>query len=412
MDEIVNFGLITGNDIISHSPFIHRLIADLDYKTVKLSIDELNEFFIKKAFKGVNITIPYKNTVLTYIDELDEVSKTTNAVNTIVNKDGKLFGYNTDYHGFIYLLDYYKIDIKDKIVLILGTGATSKTVKNALLDKKAKSVTKVSRSKKGENIINYEDINSSFDIVINTTPIKDKVLINLDIVKPSIVIDVNYNPLYSSILLEAKKRKIRVINGLMMLVAQAFYADQLFVNKKLDTNIISEVYKKVKSNISSIALIGVSYSGKSILAKEFSNKFGFRCIDIDELIEQSESLKIADIFTQYGEEYFRNLEKKMIKENAFATKSIISLGGGAVLDEENLNCLKSNCLIIYIKRNINDVVLSNDRPLVKSKEDLCKLEKIRAPLYEKYCDVIIENNDKIDEVVNKIKEVYDEYLSY
>ncbi len=410
----MEYALVSGNNIKSHSPLIHHLIASLNYQTLILNKSEFDTFMSTKSFKGLNITIPYKKDVINYLDEIDELAKSLGVVNTVVNQNGKLIGYNTDYYGFSFMLDYFKVDVKDKKVIILGSGATSNTVELVLKNKKAKTILKVSRRKTGPNIISYNEIynHQDVDVIVNTTPVKDVSIIDFNKIKPSFVIDVNYNPLYSRILVEAKMNKIKVVNGLMMLVAQAFLADELFLSKKLDPSIILKVYKKVKSQLLSIALIGLSYSGKTTLAKEFANKYGFNYIDTDEEIEKLTSLKIRDIFKNHGEDYFREIESKIVKDVSLLNHSIISLGGGVILNKENIINLASNCVIVHLTRDVKQIKLNDDRPLIKDKDDLVSLNKKRYLLYEQYSDVTIINNGTIEDATNKIKEVFNEYLSY
>ena len=160
----------------SFSKLIHERINQKEYQLLDYTKEEVEELLKTKKFHALNVTIPYKHDVINYLDKLDSISRITKTVNTIVNKDGKLIGYNTDYFGFKYLLKHYQINLQNKNVLILGTGATSNTVYKVCKDLKANKISKVSRRKQPycftyEEVLNNQTLLNNVHIIINTTPV-------------------------------------------------------------------------------------------------------------------------------------------------------------------------------------------------------------------------------------------------
>ena len=249
-DENFKFGLIGESLSHSKSKEIHEFFGKYAYNLKNLKESEVEDFFKKKNFRGINVTIPYKELSIQYLDQVDPAAKEIGAVNTIVNKNGILKGFNTDYLGFDYSLKYFDIDLKDKKILILGSGGASKMVQKLAADKGAKSVVVISRS--GEN--NYDNLDKfkDFDIIINASPVgmfPNNMDCKVDLSKfkkLEAVIDLIYNPLNTKLILDGKKLGIKTMNGLLMLVAQAFFAAELFLDEKLDESLIEKIYFKWK----------------------------------------------------------------------------------------------------------------------------------------------------------------------
>jgi shikimate dehydrogenase len=414
----MDFGLISNKKINSFSKLIHEKISDINYDLHELKEDKLDEFFTKRDFKGLNVTIPYKEKVIPYLDFIEESAKKIGAVNTIVNKNGKLTGYNTDYYGFEYLLKYFKIDIKDQVVMILGSGGASKCIATLLKDLNSKKVIIVSRNPIS-NMISYDEISNyqETSIVINTTPVGMSPNINENVFdfdklnNLKVAIDVVYNPLNTLFMMEAKKRKIASYGGLMMLIAQAVKANELFTGKKYLEEMIATLYLDFKKQLTSIALIGLSYSGKSTIGKELAKTLDKSFIDIDKEIEHQEEIAIKDIFKINGESYFRNLEFETIKKYAVLNNQVISLGGGAVMNPLNMTYIKSNCVVVYIKRPFKFIKFDDSRPLSTNIEQLNELEIKRKEIYEHFADIIINNDSTIIDAIIRVKEAYYAYFS-
>lgn len=408
-------GLVGKELIHSYSKEIHEAITPDKYALMSLSEEELVSFLEKRNFQGVNVTIPYKQTVIPYLDEIDLNAKKIGAVNTIVNNNGIIKGYNTDYIGFKTLLDRHNITIKGKRCLILGSGGTSKMIFNVLKDLDAFIIAVASRNPQ-KKMISYDDLHHQyFDIIINATPVgmypNDNVSpLDISIMKNvETVIDVIYNPVRTRLMLDALSLGIKTYGGLRMLVEQAFYSHELFFNTKYDELIKEEIMNKIFYSKLNIALIGMPASGKTSIATLLGKRLSKKVFDTDETIINIEGKSINDIFLNQGEEKFRQMETKVI-ECIDNSGIIVATGGGIVKNEANMISLKSKCLVFYIKRDKDNIILSNDRPLCSNMEKWQSLQNERDNLYNKYADYIIDNNSTLEKAVEEIIKNYNEYI--
>lgn len=251
------YGLIGKKLGHSYSKIIHEKISQIEYQLVEL--DEIDTLMKSKSFKAINVTIPYKQEVIPYLDVIDERAKRIHAVNCVVNRSGKLYGYNTDYDGFLYMILHHHIQIKDKKVLILGDGGTSNTVYHVVKDLHAQKIIKISR--KGPVKFHEIDQYTDFEIVINTTPVgmypnNDACLIDIKKFKRcEAVLDVIYNPVHTLLVQQAQEIGIPAFSGLEMLVAQAVYASELFLDKHYPDGLIDAVYREIYRDIINVVLI-------------------------------------------------------------------------------------------------------------------------------------------------------------
>lgn len=390
----------------SYSPIIHKSIIDKEYKLYDLTKEEMIKLLKEKNFDSLNVTIPYKEKVIPYLDELSEAAKKIKAINCIKNFNGKLIGHNSDYDGFMWLLKNNDINLDNKNVAILGSGGSSKAVKSVVETFKTKNIYLVSSSNK-ENTISYEDLYnlSNINCIINTTPVgmypnMDESVIDISKFKDlEVVVDIIYNPFRTKLLVDAINHNIKAVGGIDMLVAQGVKAVEFFDDIKIEDYKIKEVINKIVNDKRNIVLIGMPGSGKSTIGKMLSTKLNMEFKDTDELIEKETNMEIKDIFKLYGEEKFREIEKNVIKSLQDKSSCIISCGGGIIKDIENINYLRKNGVIIYLDRDIENIYLNDKRPLTQNKDDLIRLYKERLPLYKKYSDYIIENNkDAIDAI--------------
>lgn len=428
----MEYGLI-GNPLKhSFSKEVHSLIANYNYELKELDNDSFDIFMQNKDFKAINVTIPYKQKVIPYLDYIDDSAKNINAVNTIVNINGKLHGYNTDILGVLASLSHFNVNIDNKNVLILGTGATSNTVYHAVMSANNNKNTilkayRVSSKIKGDILYSELDkVYNDIQIIINTTSNgmypheNDNQLIDISkFTKLEAVMDVVYNPLKTNLLISAEKIGIKAISGLYMLIAQAIYANILFINAKehlsakeilssIDNkeieNQLNDVYIKCLSDKQNIVLIGMPTCGKSTLGKMISNKYGYKCIDTDKLIEEKIKCKISDYIKTHGEESFRNIETEIIKSISSENHVVISTGGGAILRNENVVNLKQNGKLFFINRSLELLMPSSDRPLTSDIDSLKKKFNERLPIYKSVCDIEIngdlEFEDKINDIIN------------
>ncbi len=392
----------------SHSLAIHNGLHNFNYGLLPLNNKAFINFIEKKNFKGLNITIPYKNQVIPYLYYKDEIVNITSACNTIINKNNKLYGYNTDYFGFLDLLSYYKVNIENKICLILGSGSTSKSVYQTLVSKKASKIYVVSRNN-GLTYNKLDLIANEIEVIINTTPFNmypkntNKSLIDLKIFNNlKEVIDVIYNPFRTKLLIDASYLKINYHNGLYMLVLQAFYTEKLFKQKGIYKKDAIKVYKELFFNNTNIVLIGMPSSGKSRIGKMLALKLNKEFIDVDTEIETKTNMSNKDYILTYGEKQFRKEERKAISSLKNKKGVIISTGGGSILNKNNVNYLCMNGIIVYLNRKLKSLSVSDSRPLSNDYIKLKKLYKERLPLYKKHADIIINDYNDDEKIVNEI----------
>lgn len=390
----MKYGLIGEKLSHSFSPLIHSKIGNYPYELKEIAKQDIEKFFLKRDFWGINVTIPYKQTVMPFLDIIDPPAKKIGAVNTVVNKGGKLFGYNTDYYGLKKLITRNKSDFTDKTALILGTGGTSNTAKQVLSDLGVKEIYKVSRHPKSDEIDYFSALNDKnyAQIIINTTPAgmfpkTDGSAIDINMFKNlELVIDAVYNPLRTDLILSAQKKGIPAEGGFYMLVAQAVCASQYFFDTEYEQDLTDEIYKSVKSGLQNIVLTGMPASGKTTIGKVLSEKLGMPFYDTDELIENRERKRISEIFSMCGEEGFRNIESEVIADVSLKNGCIIATGGGAVLREDNIRRLSHNGIICFLDRPLNELIPTDDRPLACDFKSIEKRYNERIDIYNNTCD--------------------------
>lgn len=408
----MEYGCIGEKLIHSFSKEIHALLFDYDYKIQEITKDKLCEFMAKKDFKAINVTIPYKQDVIPYLDWISDTAKTIGAVNTIVNRDGKLYGYNTDFSGMTALIKLNGIEISGKTVLVLGSGGTSKTAVAVAKNLGARQVVRVSRTAK-EDCITYEDMYERFSdaqVIINTTPcgMYPNIIgepIDIDAFKNcEAVVDAIYNPLRSNLVIKAKAKGINATGGLYMLVAQAAVAAELFIDATVNEEKIYDVYKKIVATKRNIVLTGMPSSGKSTIGKRLAYELGMQFVDTDEEIVKMAGKPIPQIFKDLGESGFRDIESRAIATVSAKQNQVIATGGGVVLREQNITLLKGNGTIYFIDRPLELLVTTDDRPLSSNRDDLAKRYNERYDIYCNSADKKVVNDDEIQTVINIIKE--------
>lgn len=394
----------------SFSKEIYEPYFGMDYGVKELKPQEVGPFLEKKDFKGINVTIPYKQTVIPYLDEISDVARKIGAVNVIVNDNGKLKGYNTDFLGLKANIENMGIKLQDKNVLILGDGGTSKNAYAVAEVLGAKTINKVSLQEKPDTIT-YEEAKNrpETQIIINTTPVGmypkiDGSIIDLDDF-PALegVFDAVYNPLCSKLVVEAKKRGITACGGLYMLVSQAIFAVEKFKNEVCSQKIAKRIFKEIYKSKENIVLIGMPGSGKTTVGKILAEKLGRDFIDTDEEIIKKHG-DISAIFEAQGESGFRTIEAAVIKEVAALQSKVIATGGGAILKEENIDYLKQNGKVYFLDRPLEQMVATPGRPLSQTSEMLEKRYNERYETYLKCCDERIISNTTAVAAASSIKE--------
>ena len=403
----VRFGLIGRTLKHSFSPQIHLVYGDYEYKLIPLEPEQLETFFAKRDFDGINVTIPYKQAVIPFLSSLSPVAERLGSVNTItVAADGSLAGDNTDYKGFSYTLKKGDISVAGKKVLVLGSGGSSSTICAVCEDKGARELVVVSRSGK----VNYDNIieHSDAEIIVNTTPVgmypdNGKSLVMLRCFpRCTAVIDLIYNPLKTNLLLQAEKMGIKHINGLSMLAAQAKYSSELFTGCMLDDSLIEKAVDSVKQKMSNIVLIGMPGCGKSSIGKEIAKRTGKAFLDTDEMVRKSCGKTPAEIIRTEGEPAFRTKEQLAAEEAGICTGTVIATGGGIILSSRNIDALRQNGVIYFLDRDISKLDTTS-RPLSAGSGKLAELFNVRYLLYKKYADFIINGNGSITETADLIK---------
>lgn len=391
----------------SFSKIIHEKMG-YEYDLVELERDEVESFVKSKKYTGFNVTIPYKEVVMPYLDVIDESAELIGSVNTVINKDGLLYGYNTDIFGMQYAFESAGINVQDKKVIILGSGGTYKTALALCKKLGAREIVKISRE--GDN--NYSNVNKHYDanVVINTTPVgmypkNHNTLIDLNNFKSlEGVFEAIYNPLKTNLLIDAENilgKKKGYCNGLKMLVAQAKYARDIFFNDTMDFSIIEKIVKEIEEEKKNIVLIGMPSSGKSSVGKSLALRLDKEFLDTDNEIVNAVGKSVPEIFEQKGEEIFRRMEKDIVFEVSKLQGKVISTGGGVVLKEENVKALKQNGYIIFLDRDLEKLT-GEGRPLSSTKEKIKILYEQRIDKYKKYSDIRINSNVTIDEVCEDI----------
>ena len=335
----MKYGLIGGHLGHSFSKQIQTRIAeienvkDYDYQLVELDKEEFKEFMEKKDFKGINVTIPYKKDVIPYLDEMDESAKAIGAVNTIINVDGKLKGYNTDFGGFLYMVKAHNVHMEGKKVLIIGNGGACAAVKAVCKHENTKDIVIVSRSA-NRGAIGYDEMYTSHldaDIVVNTSPVgmfPNIVNAPIDVSwfhKLECVLDVVYNPILTRLCFEAQEADIKRVIGLEMLIAQAKYTFEIFENMSFDDSIIDEIKKEMLKDRCNIVLIGMPSAGKTTIGKMLEEKLGKEFFDLDDMIIAKAGKSIPEIFQESGETGFRAIETEVAIEASKMNLSLIHI---------------------------------------------------------------------------------------
>ena len=395
----------------SFSKIIHEKIGTYSYELCELTEEEITAFMTERNFKAVNVTIPYKQTVIPFLNEISKTARDIGAVNTVVNCDGKLYGYNTDFFGMTSLLKKNKISLIGKKVAILGSGGTSKTSVAVAKSLGANEILRVSRTG-NDNSITYDELyenHSDTDVIINTTPVGmyPEIFsspIDLSVFKKlSGVADAVYNPLTTKLVQDAQKMGIPAESGLYMLTAQAIRAYEIFMNTEADPELLDSIFSDILKEKKNIVLTGMPGSGKSTIGKAVAQKLGREFIDTDEEIKKDIKMEIAEFFENYGEKLFRDKETEVIKRISALSGVVIATGGGAVLRQENIDALKMNGTVYYLDRPIEQLIPTADRPLADSAEAIKKRYEERIDIYTSTADKSITVTGVAEDAVKQLE---------
>ncbi len=354
--------------------------------------------------------MPFKREIIPYLDDISDISKNCNAVNTVVRKADKFYGYNTDFYGMKFMAERADVTFEDKNVLILGGGATKDTAAYLAKISGARSVKFVSR--KGE--IDYENCYErarDAQIVVNATPVGSfgfEVKKTIDLEKFEMVeaaIDCVYNPYNTPLLLDAKRLKLKIGHGIDMLVYQAIKSEEIWLEKEYTQSFVDKILRETKAKTLNLILTGMPSCGKTTIGAAVAEKLDKRFFDIDKIIEKSENMTCSKIIATKGEGYFRGVEKAAVDSLFSVRGAVVATGGGTVINGENADALRANGVVVYIKRDLNMLDTFN-RPLSES-VGIKKLYDERKDVYENTCDYTVANDGDVDTCVKGVIKVYE-----
>ncbi|MGI5971878.1 MAG: shikimate kinase [Oscillospiraceae bacterium] len=407
----MEYGLIGEKLSHSFSPCIHSLLGEYAYELIPLKPGEVESFVRGHSYRGLNVTIPYKKTVVSMCDRLSPEAEETGSVNTLAfDSGGRLIGHNTDIAGFIWMADRKGVSMSGRKVVILGSGGTSHTAAAAAKRMGAREIAVISRSGP-DNYGNLEK-HADAEVLVNTTPVgmypdNGKAILDLRLFPKLLgVLDVIYNPLRTKLIIQAEELGIACSSGLPMLVGQAAGSFGIWSGDSVPPARVEEILKKLKKSLTNLVLVGMPGSGKTTIASSAAKKLGREAIDIDELVVKTAGKSIPEIFQAGGEEVFRDLESNAIKQVGKKNGCVISCGGGAVIREENYAPLRQNSVIIYVERDLS-LLPRQGRPLSQD-ADLAKMLEERLPRYLRFADARVSNNGSVSVAVKKVLEVFDE----
>lgn len=407
----LRYGLLGERLSHSFSKTIHEQLADYSYDLIEVVPDQLADFMTVRNFAAINVTIPYKESVIPFLDEIDERAAAIGAVNTIVNQNGRLVGHNTDFDGVAALLEKNGVSVKDKIVMVLGTGGTCKTVTAVLGALGAKKVLPVSRTGKNGALTYQKAIcRDEVQIIFNTTPCGMFPLVDdapIDLASFSqleAVFDSVYNPLTTRLVQQARERGLVGDGGLYMLVTQAVKASEWFTGRPAKPGAAARVYSSLLCEKRNIVLTGMPGCGKSTVGQLLAKNCKMPLVDLDAEAERRLGRPIAQVFAEEGEEAFRRVETELCTVFGAKTGQIIATGGGTILKDENVAALRQNGLLFFIDSPLKALEIGQGRPLTP---DRTALAKRYAERYERYCataDIIIRNDKTPCSAARKIRE--------
>lgn len=378
----------------SYSPQIHAMLGDYAYTLFEKEPEEVADFLKNGDFAGINVTIPYKQAVIPYLDDLSDAARRIGAVNTILRRpDGSLWGHNTDYYGFSSMVQRTGLALEGKKVLVLGSGGASRTVVCVLEELGANPVV-ISRT--GED--NYQNLSRHADAaaIVNTTPVG--MYPNTGISPVELdgfshlegVLDLIYNPARTQLLLDAERRGIPTQNGLWMLVAQAKEAAEVFTGAPIAHSAIARIHHALSRQMQNLVLIGMPGCGKSTIGPLLAQATGRSFVDADETIAALAGKNIPEIFAQDGEDAFRRLETQVLADLGKRSGLVIATGGGCVTRADNYPLLHQNGILLRLERELS-LLPTDGRPVSQSRS-LSRLYEVRDPLYRAFADITIDNN--------------------
>ncbi len=395
----------------SFSTFIHEELADYSFGLYELEPEQLEDFVRHGELDAFCVTIPYKKDVIPFLDELSPEARAIGAVNVVVRgKDGKLYGYNTDYFGFDYMIESAGIDVRGKKAVVFGNGGASLTICTVLRDKGIGELCVVGKQDNTpENMKKLADAT----IIINATPVgmypnNGYSPTSLDYFPNcEAVLDVVYNPPRTELILGAEERGIVAVGGLSMLVAQAAKGFEHFTGNKYEEGCIERVTSLISKNTRNIVLVGMPGCGKTTVGRLLARDLERPFFDADDEFAKAYGLTPAEVIKSRGEEEFRKMEHEILCELGKKSGAVIATGGGAVTREYNYAPLHQNSVIVFIERALSNLSVVG-RPLSQlTPPD--ELYKVRLPLYRRFADIKVESREIPEITALTIKAELDRY---
>lgn len=398
------FGLVGRTLGHSFSPLIHERLGSVPYDLVELEPDEVAPFVRDGAWRGLNVTIPYKREAARLADERSPRVERLGVANTLVRRpDGSVFAENTDALGFAWMLRRFCLRelgaepgraLAGRSVLVLGDGGASQAVQEALRTTGAR-VSVISR----HGTDGYDDLAGRHPdafLVVNATPVgmfphcpaspvDEAQLARMG--ELAGVLDVVYNPRRTGICLAAEHLGVPAESGLAMLVAQALRSSELFQGRELDEGLVEPIEREIARQTDNVVLVGMPGAGKTSAGRALARLLGRPFVDLDVAIELDEGASPARIIREQGEGRFREAETRACARYGARSGTVIACGGGVVTRPENHDLLHQNATIVLVDRPLSELSVAG-RPLSEDR-GVESIARERMGLYRSWADVTL-----------------------
>lgn len=400
------FGLLGRKLGHSWSRQIHERLGSAPYDLVELEPDEVAPLVRDGAWRGLNVTIPYKRDAAMLADVRSAAVERLGAANTLVRADdGSVVAENTDVLGFTWMLARFCRErlggsprelIEGREAVVLGTGGAAQAVAYALEEHAGARVSLISRTG-DDTYATLAQRHAGAVLLVNATPVgmypacpatpvDEECLVSLRALLG--VLDIVYNPRRTGLVLLAERLGIPAESGLAMLVAQALYASELFQGRELDDALVPKIEAAITAQTQSVALIGMPGAGKTSCGRRLARLLGRPFVDIDEAVRTETGRSAAEIIERDGEDSFRRVETEVTGRYAARSGLVIACGGGVVTREENRDLLRQNATIVFLDRPTSE--LSSEGRPVSQRRGIEELARERLPLYRAWADVTVE----------------------
>jgi len=407
--------------VMFNAAFKAKAIDAVYTRIAATKAEEIIKSAKEAGIAGINITSPFKEEIVRFLDYVEEGAEKIGAVNTVVVKKRKYTGYNTDFAGILNTFLAANVGLSGKKAAVIGTGGAAKAAIFALLSEGAEVLIlnrTFERAKELADILGcsafrLDEIDEelkNIDILISCLPVNNLLVKPYLLKRSAVILDANYST-ESHLVKAARERGCKVIDGREWLLFQGAWAFKYFVGVEPPLFIMRRaLYTNKPVHKRNIAIVGFMGTGKSKVANSLSKKTAIPFLDTDNEIEKKAGLSIREIFETKGEQAFRRMERKEIRRIPSYTKAVISCGGGVVLSKKNIEILKKNCIVVWLWAGIDTILkrVSKDgtRPLLLGghrKRDIKRMLKARLPLYACCSDILVRSDStKLKDIVRKI----------